>query len=116
MQKNRKGSGIFVNDSIGMKLRILRKEKGYTQYELAERLGITRPALSNYERDRRRPSIDDLRTFAEFFGVGLDYFGVAQKDDLLDLLARAKRVFESDTVPKEKKEAVYKELMKVNCI
>lgn len=102
-----------MNDSIGAKIRILRKEKRLTQQELADRLGIKRATLSNYEIDRRTPHMTELRRFAEFFGVGLDFFGIDQTDDLLDLMARAKRVFENEDIPKEKKEDVYKALMRL---
>lgn len=102
-----------MNDSISQKLRILRKERRMTQQELADALDVKRATISNYEIGRRSPHLSELRRIAEFFGVGLDYFGVAQKDDVLDLIARAKRVFEDDAIPTEKKEAVYKELMKL---
>ena len=102
-----------MNDSISQKLRILRRERRLTQQELADALDVKRATISNYEIGRRSPHLSELRRIAEFFGVGLDYFGVAQKDDVLDLIARAKRVFEDDAIPTEKKEAVYKELMKL---
>ena len=84
-----------------------------TQQELADHLGIKRATISNYEIGRRSPHLSELRRISEYFGVGLDYFGVTQKDDLLDLVARAKRVFDNEAIPIEKKEAVYKELMKM---
>lgn len=102
-----------MNDSIGQKLKILRKEQRLTQQELADRLGIKRATVSNYEIGRRSPHLSELRRIAEFFGVGLDYFGVAQTDDVLDLIARAKKVFDNDQIPTEKKEDVYKELMRL---
>ena len=102
-----------MNDSIGQKLKILRKEKCLTQQDVADRLGIKRATISNYEIGRRSPHLSELRRIAEFYGVGLDYFGVAQTDDILDLLARAKNVFDSEDIPTEKKEAVYKELLKL---
>ena len=102
-----------MNISIGRKLRILRKEKRMTQQELADQLGIKRATISNYEIGRRSPHLSELRRISEYFGVGLDYFGVTQKDDLLDLVARAKRVFDNEAIPIEKKEAVYKELLKM---
>lgn len=103
-----------MNDaSIGAKLKILRKEKKFTQQEAADRLGVKRATISNYEINRRHPSLSELQRFAEFYGVGLEYFGVAKTDDLLDLMARAKAVFQNSEIPVEKKEAVYKELMKL---
>ena len=102
-----------MNVSIGKKIKVLRKEKKLTQQELADYLGIKRATISNYEIDRRTPHMSELQKIAEFFGVGLDYFGVAQKDDILDLITRAKKVFDNEDIPTEKKEAVYKELLKL---
>lgn len=102
-----------MNDSVGQKLRLLRKEKRLTQQELADALNVKRATVSNYEIGRRSPHLSELRRIAEYFGVGLDYFGVAQTDDILDLIARAKKVFDNDNIPTDKKEAVYKELMKL---
>lgn len=102
-----------MNNSVGQKLRILRKERKLTQQQLADKLGMKRATVSNYEIERRSPSLNELRRIAEFFGVGLDFFGVAQTDDVLDLIARAKKVFDNELIPHDKKEAVYKELMKL---
>ena len=99
---------------IGLKLQSLRKARGLTQQDVAERFGLSRTTISNYEIGRRRPTITELQAFAEFFGVSLDHFGVySTKDELLDLVARAKKVFQDDEIPREKKEAVYRELMKL---
>ena len=102
-----------MNVSIGKKIKILRKEKRLTQQDLADSLGIKRATISNYEINRRTPHMSELQKIAEFFGVGLDYFGVAQTDDILDLITRAKKVFDNEDIPTEKKEAVYKELLKL---
>ena len=100
-------------DTIGKKLKILRKERRMTQQEVADKLGIKRATISNYEIGRRAPHLSELHRIAEFYGVGLDYFGVAQTADVLDLIARAKKVFENDQIPTDKKENVYRELMKL---
>lgn len=84
-----------------------------TQQYVADKVGITRATLSNYEIDRRTPDLKTLRKLAECYGVGLDYFGIATADEVLELLARAKEVFASDTVSTETKERVHKELMKL---
>lgn len=101
-----------MND-IGSKLKTLRKGRKLTQQELAEKLGVTRCTVSNYEVGRRSPHISELKRFAEFYGVDLSYFGVATKDEIFDLLSRAKEVFTNDGIPKDKKDEVYKELMKL---
>lgn len=99
---------------IGLKLKSLRKAKKLTQQEVAERFGLSRTTISNYEIGRRKPTINELQAFAEFYGVGLEHFGVTTtKDELIDLLARAKKVFQDNEIPIEKKEAVYRELMRL---
>lgn len=100
-------------DTIGAKLRTLRKAKKMTQDELAALIGVKRATISNYEIDRRQPSLSDLKRFAEFFGVGLDYFGMETSDDALDLVARAQRLFAAPDIPAETKERVYKQIMRL---
>lgn len=102
-----------MNESIASKLKILRKGRKLTQEQLAERLGVNRATISNYEIGRRLPNLNDLKRFAEFYGVGLDYFGVVSKDEMFDLLSRARDVFESDAISKEQKEEIYREIMKL---
>lgn len=55
------------------RLRQLRVERGLTQGELAERLGIARNSIFSYETSRRVPDIDVLAKLAEFFEVTSDY-------------------------------------------
>ena len=76
-------------------------------------LGITRATCSNYETGRRKPRLPELKRIADFYGVGLDYFGIVPTDEVFDLLSRAKEVFNSPAVPKEKKEDLFKELMRL---
>ena len=83
-----------------------------TQQYVADKVGITRATLSNYEIDRRTPDLKTLRKLAECYGVSLDYFGIATVDEVLELLARAKEIFESD-ISIDKKRALHDELMKL---
>lgn len=106
------GSDSIVNE-IGSKLKTLRKGRKLTQQELADKLGVTRCTISNYEVGRRSPHISELKRFAEYYGVDLSYFGVTSRDEIFDLLSRAKAVFANDQIPKDKKDDVYKELMKL---
>lgn len=102
-----------MSKEIGRKLKQLRKEKGLTQQIAAEKLGITRSTISNYEIGRRSPHLTDLQKIAELYGAGLEMFGVVQTDEALDLLIRAREVFESPNVSKETKENLYTEFMKL---
>ena len=99
--------------NIGSKLKTLRKGRKLTQVELAERLDLSRATISNYEVGRRTPHLSELRRFAEFYGVGLDYFGVETTDESFELLSRAKSVFTNKELSKGEREKLYKEIMKM---
>lgn len=99
--------------TIADKLKALRKAKGYTQQDVADAVGISRATIGGYEIGRRHPRIPDLQTLAKFYGVGLDYFGIASADEVFELLARAKDVFASEKIGKEEKDELYKELMRL---
>ncbi len=59
--------------SIGKTIADLRKEKGWTQAELAEKLQVSDKAVSKWEQDNGAPSIEFLPVLAELFGVSIDY-------------------------------------------
>ena len=54
------------------KLQKLRKEKNLTQEELAEKLFVSRTAISKWESGRGYPSIDSLKVIAKFFQITID--------------------------------------------
>ena len=58
--------------TLGMKISSLRKEKGMTQLELAEKMGVTDKAVSKWERDLSYPDINSIPKLAEIFGVSVD--------------------------------------------
>ena len=53
-----------VTETPGERLARLRKERGWTQVELAERVGITQTLLSDYERGRLRLNAEMIVRFA----------------------------------------------------
>lgn len=58
---------------LGSRLGQLRERSGWTQEDMAEKLGITRAALSHYEKNRRKPDFDTLIRAADLFGVSVDF-------------------------------------------
>ena len=102
-----------MSESVGAKLKLLRKEKRLTQDELADLIGVKRATISNYEIDRRQPSLADLKRFAEYFGVGLDFFGLAPTNEPLDLVARARLMFSDADIPPEAKHEFFKDIMRL---
>ena len=99
-------------NEIGKKIKILRKVRGLTQEQLAEKLEVGRATVSNYEIGRREPRLNELERIASVLGVGLDYFGIVQSD-ITDLIARAKLLFNDTSITAEEKEKAYKEIMKI---
>ncbi len=61
------------NNSLGQRLKLLRGEQGLTQQQLAQRLGLSRGIIGNYEIDAREPDYRTLALFADYFGVSLDF-------------------------------------------
>ena len=58
--------------SISNNLRQLRLNSGMTQEQVAEKIGVTRQALSSYESGRTRPDIDMLLRLSEVYGTDID--------------------------------------------
>ena len=58
--------------TLGMMIYSLRKEKGMTQLELAEKMEVTDKAVSKRERDLSFPDINTLPKLAETFNVSVD--------------------------------------------
>ncbi len=66
--------GLFTKKhSIGKTIAELRKEKGWTQIELAEKLQVSDKAISKWEKDSGAPSIEFFPALAELFDVSIDY-------------------------------------------
>lgn len=78
---------------IGERLKELRKSKGWTQVQVATKMGLTDSVISFYERQERAPSPEVLIKFAELYGVSTDYLLGVEKvnDQHLDVTGLSKR-------------------------
>lgn len=66
-------NGIVLNSiALGQRIRYYRKEKGMTQEQLAETIGISLSFLGHIERGSRIMSVETLIRFATFFNVSID--------------------------------------------
>ena len=65
------------------KLQELRKQKGLTQEELAEKLYVSRTAISKWESGRGYPNIDSLKAISRFFSVTVD--NLLSSDEILTI-------------------------------
>lgn len=61
-----------MNIEIANRLQKLRKENGYSQEELADKLGISRQAVSKWERAESSPDTDNLIILARLYNMSLD--------------------------------------------
>lgn len=59
--------------SLGGKIAELRRQKGWSQENLAERLGVTRQSVSKWESDTSVPDLDKIVSLSDLFGVSTDY-------------------------------------------
>jgi len=63
---------MFSAESVGRNISVLRKKRGITQMELANRLGLSFQAVSNWERGISMPDISNLKLLAEVLGTTTD--------------------------------------------
>lgn len=58
---------------IGERLSELRKDRGMSQQELADKLSLTKFTISSYEREKTMPSDEIKIELAKIFNISLDY-------------------------------------------
>lgn len=73
-----------MNKYFALRLKFLREKHGFSQAELADKIGVSRGSISFYENNSRVPDIDVLGSLCDFFSVSSDY-----------LLGRSDQVFPS---------------------
>lgn len=77
---------------VGIKIKELRKKKGLTQNELADKLHVTYQAVSRWENGDTEPSYDTLKQLATIFEC--------TTDELLDLDTKPKETIKTEVVEK----------------
>ena len=105
---------MINHKKIGRQIRELRISRGWKQYELADMVGLSRPAICNIEAGKRSLTLNTLKHFCEVFGIDISYFGIETNnfDDAVDVISRLDAIFNSD-LPTEKKEELYRKIMKI---
>lgn len=58
---------------VGKRIEMARKQKGWTQFDLAANLDMSRGAVCHYETGAREPSLTMLDQLADTLGVTMDY-------------------------------------------
>lgn len=59
--------------TIGEKIREARKSAGLTQEQMAEKLMVSRQAITKWESDRGIPDVDNLKAISSLLNVSIDY-------------------------------------------
>lgn len=71
-----------MNIEIANRLANLRKESGMSQEELAQKLGISRQAVSKWERAESSPDTDNLIALSKLYNVSLDKLLEADEESI----------------------------------
>ena len=84
-----------MQHSIGKTIRELRKSRGLTQEELAEKIGVTAQAVSKWENESGMPDISQIVPLAHIFGVSADTLlgtgDIKKNEDVSEILQRAQK-------------------------
>lgn len=94
----------MAQQSFGEMVRTLRSEKGLTQLELAQRMGVTDKAVSKWERDLSIPDVGSLPKLAEELGVSVD--------ELLQAKTAAQEAAAEDSATRKKAAALVELVLK----
>jgi len=90
-------------ETFGKRLKEVRKEKKYTQKEIANVISLQRPNYSKVENDHQKLNTEQLKKLCEFLDISSDY--------LLDIKRKEKTILIED-----EKVEIYKALKKVQDI
>ena len=68
-------------NNIGKTIKRIREDKNITQEQLAEKLNVTRQAISNWENNKTQPDIDTIIKISEVLEVSVEEIIYGQKKD-----------------------------------
>lgn len=106
---------MIDKSKIGIQLKELRLSRGWRQVEVADKVGLSRSQISNIESGKRALTLTTLKKFCEIYKIDISYFGIETKnyDEALDLTTRLEAIFKSESIPVEKKDEIYLDIMKI---
>ena len=98
--------------TLGEKIKELRKGTNITQEELAEKIGVSRQAVTKWESDIGMPDIENLKNIATLFNITVDELLDYKKEILGDVVLEEK--YSLDDIQKEGKTRCKEEQYVVN--
>lgn len=102
-----------ADEPIGQRLARIRKARGLTQKQVAEKIGIKQVLVSDYERGRLRINADMLARFAVVLGVSADEILGLNQDELPEVIYDNKllqRVEQIQCLPSKQRKAILRTL------
>lgn len=100
--------------NLGDKIKTARKAQKITQQALADRLGVHRSTVANYELTRRRPSLDELKQIAKILHVDVNYLLEGEEVSAeTELMTRANDVFFDLDISEADKDAIFRDIMEI---
>lgn len=112
---------VIDTKEIGERIKKLRKSRSMTQDELGIILGekttgkpLSRGQVSNLETGKRNLNIHQIKILADFFNVSIETLGFESGEiETVDILERAKIIFEDKNIPMDEKQDLYENIMKL---
>lgn len=83
----------IANQTVGKRIKALRKAANITQEELAKQLFLSRSCIANYEVNKRNPDIVIVQRVADHFNVTLNYLMGSEDSDAVE---KELQVYESE--------------------
>lgn len=74
-----------IRKEFGQRIKQLRKDKGWTQKELGNKIGVTYAQLNKYEGGTNAPPLDKLHALASALEINVDYLVTGNLSDNLPL-------------------------------
>ena len=71
-------SKLGLQETLGRRIVAVRTARGWSQGELARRLGVPRDRVSKWERGRNAPTLQDLAALSDVLGVPLGRLGLGR--------------------------------------
>lgn len=76
------------------KITRMRLERNWSEYQLAEKSGLTQSTISSWYRKNMLPSIPSLEKICEAYGITLSQFFLEKGDDTIQVSDQQKRLLE----------------------
>ena len=65
--------GEYIMKAMGERLRTLRESMKLSQAKMADLLGLKQSSINRYEQGTATPTVENLRKYADYFDVSMDY-------------------------------------------